>query len=315
MISKIINPSLSVVIPLYNKAGQIERALRSVFSQTYQPEKIIVVDDGSTDGSREVAHDLSLRHDMIIVSQVNSGAASARNKGVALSSSEYICFLDADDEWHPDHLLEILTLINNADSKPMLVSTRNCFKKGDAGQRTVYPPHLEIDQVINILKNYRYVVSSSSACVNRIEFLGIGGFPDGAVHGEDLYLWYRLALRGSAQFSPKVCAIIHNDATFRVSANRLKEVPYHMLFFTEKSRGRHELKRRSLQELLAQSAIRNSLGLSILKNPIVSMDYVRRSFFIKATSAIFIIAIIVTPFSFRKFLVKSIRKSKSRRYQ
>ena len=96
----------SVVIPLYNKEHYIASTLRSVLAQTYPDYEVIVVDDGSTDHSLQACK--TVQSDKIrIVQQANQGVSAARNKGIELAAGEYICFLDADDTWHPDYLQNI----------------------------------------------------------------------------------------------------------------------------------------------------------------------------------------------------------------
>lgn len=94
---------ISVVIPLYNKKATIERSLRSVLSQSYGDFEVVIVNDGSTDGSMDVVRSI---HDnrIIIVEQENSGPSKARNSGVKHCQGDWIVFLDADDELLPDAL-------------------------------------------------------------------------------------------------------------------------------------------------------------------------------------------------------------------
>ena len=100
----------SVVIPLYNKEHYIASTLRSVLAQTYPDYEVIVVDDGSTDNSLQTCK--TVQSDKIqIVQQANQGVSAARNKGIELAAGEYICFLDADDAWHPDYLQNIETIV------------------------------------------------------------------------------------------------------------------------------------------------------------------------------------------------------------
>ena len=96
-----VGPTVSVVIPGYNAAVTIERALDSVYAQTYDNIiEIIVVDDGSTDVTADLVRD---RHPAVtLIQQENGGVSVARNTGVAASSGELIAFLDADDEWLPE---------------------------------------------------------------------------------------------------------------------------------------------------------------------------------------------------------------------
>jgi glycosyltransferase involved in cell wall biosynthesis len=93
-------PLVSVIIPCYNYARYLSECLESVLAQTVVPEEILVVDDGSTDNTREVAESFRERR-VAYVHQQNQGLASARNTGIAHSSGEYLALLDADDVWHP----------------------------------------------------------------------------------------------------------------------------------------------------------------------------------------------------------------------
>jgi glycosyltransferase involved in cell wall biosynthesis len=94
--------AVSVVIPSYNSAHHISETLESVFSQSYRPHEIIVVDDGSTDDTRAVLEKYSDR--IIYVYQKNAGEPAARNTGIRRASGEFIAFLDADDLWLPNKL-------------------------------------------------------------------------------------------------------------------------------------------------------------------------------------------------------------------
>ena len=93
--------SISVIIPLYNKRREIEGTIRSVLAQTRQPDEIVVVDDGSTDGSAEIVR--SIGSPLVrLVPQVNAGECAARNRAIAEARGEYIALLDADDSGSPD---------------------------------------------------------------------------------------------------------------------------------------------------------------------------------------------------------------------
>ena len=106
----------SIIIPLYNKAPYVRKALETVCAQTYRDYEIIVINDGSTDNSAVVADEYLKATDGIdyqIISQQNAGVSAARNSGVAASSGEYIAFLDADDWWEPTYLEKMAKLIED----------------------------------------------------------------------------------------------------------------------------------------------------------------------------------------------------------
>src|SRR5579885_1362295 len=103
------SPRLSVVIPLYNKAPHVARAIESVQRQSVRDFELIVVDDGSTDGGAGIVgaiDDSRIR----LITQPNAGASAARNRGVGEARGELIAFLDADDTHNPLFLEEILGL-------------------------------------------------------------------------------------------------------------------------------------------------------------------------------------------------------------
>ena len=104
-----LRPLVSVVIPTYNRAQQTIAAIESVLAQTYPRFEIIIVDDGSTDGSGDVIQRFirdrtNGHHPMSFISQPNQGASTARNTGIANAQGEYIAFLDSDDLWVPEKL-------------------------------------------------------------------------------------------------------------------------------------------------------------------------------------------------------------------
>lgn len=92
---------VSVIIPTYNRAKLIKRAIQSVLNQTYKEVEIIVIDDGSTDNTEQIINNFSCRNLKYIKLEKNCGACKARNVGIANASGEFISFLDSDDEWDP----------------------------------------------------------------------------------------------------------------------------------------------------------------------------------------------------------------------
>ncbi|CAG1769765.1 UDP-Glc:alpha-D-GlcNAc-diphosphoundecaprenol beta-1,3-glucosyltransferase WfgD [uncultured bacterium] len=106
-------PTVAVVIPTYNREAHIENAIRSVQNQTYPPHEIIVSDDGSTDSTETIVRNMNDHRILFISSSGNRGAQAARNAGIKAASSEWIAFLDSDDEWLPNRLTDAFDVARN----------------------------------------------------------------------------------------------------------------------------------------------------------------------------------------------------------
>jgi glycosyltransferase involved in cell wall biosynthesis len=117
---------ISVIIPAYNAAAYIERALRSVLNQSRPADEIIVVNDGSTDGTSQILkrYEGKIR----IIEQVNTGVSAARNAGIRAAAGDWIAFLDADDEWLPEKLAKQSQFhLNHPDLKWSSANYYRCF--------------------------------------------------------------------------------------------------------------------------------------------------------------------------------------------
>lgn len=218
----------SVVIPLYNKEKQIACTLRSVFAQTCADYEIIVVDDGSTDGSASVVeslHDPRIR----LIRQANAGVSAARNLGIAEARGEYIALLDADDEWRPEYLATIAALIRKYPQCDVFATN---YSHVDSNGKT-FPTilrKLPFDGDDGILYNYFEVASVSSPPICSIcitarkeAFQSVGGFPLGIKSGEDLLTWARLAARYKIAYSKKPLAVFNVEGYDR--NERPKRIP------------------------------------------------------------------------------------------
>ncbi|MEN6509146.1 MAG: glycosyltransferase family A protein [Smithella sp.] len=222
----------SVVIPLFNKASQISRAISSILGQTVQAFEIIVVDDGSSDGGGEIAQgfgDPRIR----IVRQDNAGVSAARNRGIQLASQELIAFLDADDEWHPCFLETIMRLAaEHPDAGAYATNYEIITHTGSRLPRLKALPPFPWEGIIP-----RYFLSAalgeppttaSSLCIPKHVLKQTGGFAMGKRMGEDLDLWGRIALQYPIAFSSIVGASYHHDVENRASMtfNQRDEHPF-----------------------------------------------------------------------------------------
>lgn len=208
--------AFSVVVPLYNKRSTVGRALRSVLVQTVQDFEIVVVDDGSTDGSAEVARAVSDPR-IRIIHQANAGVSAARNRGIAEAQHELIAFLDADDEWLPEFLSTIRRMV---ERYPLagVYATRYYMQSGEEQRPAVLrglPEGFE-----GVLEDYFAVacrseppVFSSAVCIRKAALQAVGGFRVGITSGEDLLTWARLALQVSIAYSDEPRSVFWLSST------------------------------------------------------------------------------------------------------
>jgi glycosyltransferase involved in cell wall biosynthesis len=209
---------ISIIIPLYNKELYIIKTLRSVLAQTFQDFEIIIVNDGSTDKSVdeiEKFDDERIR----IVGQKNTGVSAARNKGIEESKYDLIAFLDADDEWLPNHLQELLDLKNDFPECQVFATD---YKVIDSKDYERYPVNTEVfhfDEKYGVIENYfeSAVKTSpplwtSAVAVNKGAIKEIGAFPVGVRLGEDLLTWAKLADRYDIAYSKTVTAVYNFKA-------------------------------------------------------------------------------------------------------
>ncbi len=106
---------ISIVLPTYNRAPFIEKAIRCIKAQTYKCWQLIIIDDGSTDNTQTVVEDIQKKHEqeIIYLKQINQGPAGARNTGLKHISGELVAFYDSDDEWLPHHLNDCINALEN----------------------------------------------------------------------------------------------------------------------------------------------------------------------------------------------------------
>ena len=191
----------SVIIPIYNKADTIADAIASVYSQTIDDYEIVAVDDGSKDALIEALADLRSPK-LRLIHQENGGVSVARNTGLSYAKGEYICFLDADDLWKPNHLEVLHNLIEKyPDAHAFVTSHEIVTPDGEVIHSSEslrgYKDDFETDDFLGLLNKTSYsVVHTNSVCAKR-EMMMLEGirFEPGVRIGEDTDVWYRLGLK------------------------------------------------------------------------------------------------------------------------
>lgn len=206
--------TFSVVIPLYNKAAYIVDTVKSVLAQTYQDYEIIVVDDGSKDDGVDrlsVIQDSKLK----VIKQENQGVSVARNTGVWNASGEFIAFLDADDQWHPDYLEEIRKVIERYPES-YIYATGYDVLMGDGTIKFSNPEASGKFGTISYwesLKQGYDLVWTSATVIRRQAIIDAGGFKPGEKIGQDMDMWARVAqLNPQVAYSEKRCVTYNRNA-------------------------------------------------------------------------------------------------------
>jgi glycosyltransferase involved in cell wall biosynthesis len=207
-------PSVSVVIATRNRCALLPRALRSALEQSVSDTEVIVLDDGSTDGTaavRQLFADPRLQW----FSSPHSGVSKVRNRGVGLATGDWIAFLDDDDEWHRTYLEEQLATgrATGAD----VVSCLAIVEDRDGGARSEDPPP-DADLVIAMARGWAPL--TPCVMVRRDVMNRTGGFAQDLSHSEDRHLWLRLALTARWGLSPKVLAVVHDHHGSRLTDDR-----------------------------------------------------------------------------------------------
>ncbi|HWR06358.1 glycosyltransferase family 2 protein [Sporomusa sp.] len=189
------HPIVSVVIPAYNAGMTIERTIQSVLNQTYPSYEILVVDDGSCDDTQEKVQRYG--DSVHYIYQANAGAAAARNTGVNSAKGEWIAFLDADDEWHPQKL-EIQMQFTTSKQDVVLV-TNNPLIVRDGEQKDFSPVSGEPTYSIwrHELFLRRNKIHTSSVLISKAAYEAVGGCDTGLLNAQDRDLWLKLLYIGT----------------------------------------------------------------------------------------------------------------------
>ncbi|MGE4062934.1 MAG: glycosyltransferase family 2 protein [Rhodospirillaceae bacterium] len=247
-------PLVSVVIPAFNCEDTIARALASVQQQEYDPLEIIVVDDGSTDRTREVVENLRLPDLTLIQRKQRGGASAARNAGIFAARGEYVAFLDADDEWLPGKIAKQLALIEHDDmmtfvtNPPEWVSASG-QKMGILGKER--PPAEGPDAWKTLLAHT--FVATPCVLARRSDLIALNGFDCTLKVAEDQDMWIRLALRGPVGYLNEVLVRVHERPGSLSAGNPTDEIRYTLpMILKHFESNRHRLSRGERRRILGE---------------------------------------------------------------
>ena len=228
-------PRFSVIIPLYNKAPYVGKTVESVLGQTFGDYELIIVDNGSNDGSHEIVAAFTDHRIKIVRLEENVGVSNARNKGVAMASAPIVTFLDADDWWEPTFLEEMAGLIErhpdagiygtgyyivkNGKKRLAPIGVDEGFEEGEINYCAVYA------------KTLCMPLTSITVAMPKAVFDETGGFKPHLKLGEDFDLWIRIALKHKTVFLNKPLSNYNQDVdvTYR-GTHHLRDPKEHMLW-------------------------------------------------------------------------------------
>jgi glycosyltransferase involved in cell wall biosynthesis len=198
------DPRISVILPVYNRQSSVARAIRSVLAQTRAPFELIVVDDGSTDGTRAVLD--SFGSQITVIDQPHAGAYVARNRGLRHAQGELIAFIDSDDAWLPDRLASQIPLMERPEVGLVfgdVVHVRPGEERRRVTSFQVAPPRR--GRVANQFAWCNFV-PTSTVLVRRSCIEEAGGFAEDVSLSCDYLMWFRIALRHELDFVDGVVA-------------------------------------------------------------------------------------------------------------
>lgn len=223
----------SVIIPLFNKAPYVKKALNSVLAQSFRDFELIVVDDGSSDDSYAIVKELldGYTGNSQLIHQDNAGVSTARNNGVASAHGDYLCFLDADDWWAPNYLERMNWFIKEYP-EARIYGTNYYYIKN--GRQSICVTTAETGY-INYCKVYAEKLQmplwTGATCLPRSIFLEMGGFKPQLKLGEDFCLWIKVALKYKVAFLNEGLSFYFqdSDAAWRL-VGKLHDPKAHMLW-------------------------------------------------------------------------------------
>jgi glycosyltransferase involved in cell wall biosynthesis len=235
--------SISVIIPSFNRASVLPRALNSVLAQTRGAAEIIVVDDGSSDGTNALVE--RNYPGVKLLTQGNRGVSSARNAGVSLSTGEWLAFLDSDDEWLPEKLNHQLACVRDNPHISLIHSDEIWIRRGVR----VNPmrKHRKYGGKIFEYCLPRCVISPSAVMMSRSLFDRVGGFDEELPACEDYDLWLR---------------ICHQNEVAYIERPLIRKYGGHKDQLSAKYWGMDRFRVRALAKLLTQYTLNSEQQLS-----------------------------------------------------
>ena len=267
---------ISVVIPTYNRFEVLQRALKSVYSQTFQPKEVIVVDDGSTDDTSKIQNFFPK---IKYFYQKNAGVSSARNLGIKQSKCEWIAFLDSDDEWHKDKLALHVEFHKNNQDILMSYTDERWMRNGNEIKIPKKFCKFGGDIFYKCLSHC--IIAPSATIINKDLLSKIGLFDENLEVCEDYDMWLRVALQNRIGLIDKKLITKYGGAEDQLSMkywgmDRFRVQSLEKLLDLELSKEKKNLVKKTLlnkYKVLLKGAIKYDRMLQIKEYEIKLMRY------------------------------------------
>lgn len=204
-------PLVSIIMATYNRAHTIERAINSVLNQTMKDWELIIIDDGSTDGTKSILQKIKDPRIKIIYNDINSGAAHSRNLGFEIMKGDWFTILDSDDEILPETLEELLSVPERID-KNIDAITCNCIDSctgGFTGHGLNKDQWVSFEALVTICKGEHWGIT-------KTYLLDGYRFNEALKRGESI-LWYKISKNANRYYIHKGLRIYHTEGKDRVS--------------------------------------------------------------------------------------------------
>jgi len=202
-------PFFTVVIPTYNCADFLKRAITSVFSQTYQNFEVIVIDNSSKDNTEDVLNSFDDKRLIAIKVNNNGIIAHSRNKGIENAKGDWIAFLDSDDVWKPEKLEKVKESVDQNPEVILICHDEQYVENSEIKNRLRYGPAVQ-----NLYQRLLFkgnCVSTSATCLRKDIAIETGGFSEKKEFktAEDYEYWIRLAQVGQFYFIKEILGEFH----------------------------------------------------------------------------------------------------------
>lgn len=197
-------PLVSIIIPTYNRGRSLLKTLESVVKQTYKNIEIVIIDDGSTDDTRNVVDKFIKENDgyeIVYIYHENQGVSISRNTGIKASSGEYICFLDSDDEFYSQKIEKQISKIVSEYADLCIAETKTYFKEQNKYKISKFPSNLT-DVVLDYIKLNVFIHTSAYLIKKELILSNKLAFREKCSWGEDVEFFLKIMLE-----SKKICFV------------------------------------------------------------------------------------------------------------